>query len=207
MGFTQTPPLFLHSSFLLFIVPSHLSSGAPVTNLAAVVLNSTAISLSWTHPPSHLTPTLSSYLLQYTVSGSLRRETLVLDMSVTSVLLTRLEEATQYQLCVFGDYGDVQGVVVTVTATTEEDGTPHSSSCTRHHKHKFGTFYTPLTVNLSLCSLFSATHSVPTSAPRNVSLDGEVEALKISWLVCIHDHTTLYFTLRCITSCELWLNV
>jgi hypothetical protein len=121
-----------------------LVRGAPVTNLAAVVLNSTAISLSWTHPPSHLTPTLSSYLLQYTVSGSLRRETLVLDMSVTSVLLTRLEEATQYQLCVFGDYGDVQGVVVTVTATTEED--------------------------------------VPTGAPRNVSLDGEVEALKISWL-------------------------
>ena len=125
MGFTQTPPLFLHCSFLLFIVSYHLSAGAPVTNLTAVVLNSTAISLSWTHPPSYLTSTLSSYHLQYTVSGSPRRETLVLDMSVTSVLLTELEEASQYQFSVFGNYGDVQGVVVTVTATTEEDGTPN----------------------------------------------------------------------------------
>ena len=49
----------------------------------------------------------------------------MLDMSVTSVLLTELEEALQYQFSVFGNYGDVQGVVVTVTATTEEDGTPN----------------------------------------------------------------------------------
>ena len=46
----------------------------------------------------------------------------MLDISVNSVLLTELEEASLYQFSVFGDYGDVFGVVVTVTATTDEDG-------------------------------------------------------------------------------------
>ena len=40
---------------------------------------------------------------------------------MTSVLVSGLEEATQYEFSVFGDYGDVPGVEVTVTVTTDED--------------------------------------------------------------------------------------
>ena len=97
------------------------SPGAPVTNLSAVVLNSTAVSLTWSHPPSHLTPALTSYLLQYGVSGSQKKITMQLDTTVDSALFSDLEEATQYEFSVFGDYGDVMGVVVTVVATTDED--------------------------------------------------------------------------------------
>ena len=46
---------------------------------------------------------------------------------VNFVLFEELEEATQYLFSVYGVYGDsVQGVEVTVTATTEEDGESHS---------------------------------------------------------------------------------
>ena len=45
---------------------------------------------------------------------------------MNSALFTGLEEATQYQFSVYGDYGEgVRGVEVTVTATTDED----SKSC------------------------------------------------------------------------------
>ena len=122
-------PLTYHfspASSFCFIPPHPLSPstlpGAPISNLTAVVLNSTAISLSWSHPPPHLTNTLSSYLVQYGVSDSQHRETLQLDKSLTFVLLSELEEASEYQFGVSGHYGDVPGVVVTVTATTDEDG-------------------------------------------------------------------------------------
>ena len=44
-------------------------------------------------------------------------------MSVTFVLFAGLEEDEDYQFSVYGDYGDVLGVEVTVTAATHEDST------------------------------------------------------------------------------------
>lgn len=94
----------------------------------AVVINSTAASLSWTHPPPLLSFTLQSYHVQYGVSGSSLRETLEYGRDVNFVLFEELEEATQYRFSVYGVYGEgVQGVEVTVTATTEEDGESHIS--------------------------------------------------------------------------------
>ena len=105
-------------------------SGAPITNLTAVVINSTAASLSWSHPPSLFYFSLQTYHVQYGISGLSPRETLEYDKEVNFVLFEELEEATQYQFSVYGVYsGDVLGVEVTVMATTEEDGESHSSHC------------------------------------------------------------------------------
>ena len=188
------------------------SPGAPVTNLSAVVLNSTAVSLTWSHPPSHLTPSLTSYLLQYGVSGSQKTTTMQLETTVDSALFSDLEEATQYEFSVFGDYGDVMGVVVTVVATTDEDSEsfislvhphsppshtlphsphshplPHSPPHPHSHTHPTHTHsHThPLTPTPTLTPL-THTPAVPTAPPQNVSVKGEVEALEISWLVQRH---------------------
>ena len=109
------------------IPPLPSPSGAPISNLTAVVINSTAASLSWSHPPSHLSLTLQTYHVQYGISGLSPRETLKYDKEVNFVLFEELEEAAQYQFSVYGVYGGgVLGVEVTVTATTEEDGELHS---------------------------------------------------------------------------------
>lgn len=106
------------------IVCEH-DTGAPVTNLTAVTLNSTAITISWSPPPPHLTlMALTTLYITYGFSSSQQRETLQVATSVTSVLFARLEENEEYEFSVFGDYGGgVLGVEVTVTATTHEDST------------------------------------------------------------------------------------
>lgn len=117
----------MHTTFSVAIPPLPSPSGAPISNLTAVVINSTAASLSWSHPPSLFYFSLQTYHVQYGISGLSPRETLEYGREVNFVLFEELEEATQYQFSVYGVYGDgVQGVEVTVTATTEEDGELHS---------------------------------------------------------------------------------
>lgn len=87
---------------------------------------------------------------------------------MTFVLFTDLEEASEYEFIVFGDYDNVFGVEVLVTATTDED-------CESHD-------------NIHEIVLSIPIFIAPTGAPLNVSLDGEVEALDISWLVSMYIH-------------------
>ena len=104
----------------------HTLTGAPITDLTAEVVNSTAVTLSWSPPPFHLTTSLTTYHIEYGRSGSSQR---ALERSNLTALVVRLDEATQYQFSVYGVYREgVRGVEVMVTATTDEDSESQDSA-------------------------------------------------------------------------------
>ena len=113
----------------------HTLTGAPITDLIAEVVNSTAVTLSWSPPPPHLTTSLITYHIEYGRSGSSQRETLVRsDLFNLVEPFVGLDEATQYQFSVYGVYREgvmgveVRGVEVMVTATTDEDSESQDSA-------------------------------------------------------------------------------
>ena len=108
----------------------HTLTGAPITDLTAEVVNSTAVILSWSPPLSHLTTSPITYHIEYGRSGSSQRKILDhSDLFNLVVLFVWLDEATQYQFSVYGVYMEgVRGVEVMVTATTDEDSESQDSA-------------------------------------------------------------------------------